>query len=164
MKRWKTSIALAGVFLCLSFLAFGQQSSLSTTPNPIGRFLGTWELHMENRPGIPERESLTIERTENGVKITHLVGFDNGTVLHYWGVMDPEGSFVQMHQTNGKPMNEEWRIVSVDTDALVVETRPFGGKNRYQLATDGQTMIMHRLTATVMGYPPLPDLMFQRSK
>ena len=145
-------------------LVLGQQTSASTGPDPIDRFLGTWQLHMADQPGVPEREFLTLEQTDVGLKITHLVAFDNGTVLHYWGVMDPKGGFIQMHETNGRPMNEEWRIVSVDKDALVIETRPFGGRERYQLSADGQIMTKHILTATVRGYPPLPDLIFQKSK
>jgi hypothetical protein len=164
MKTCKASIALSAILSSLPVLVLGQQPSASATPDPIGRFLGTWELHMDSRPRVPERESLTLEQTDGGLKITHLVAFDNGTLLHYWGVMDPNGSFVRMSETNGKPMNEEWRIVSVDKDALVIETRPFGGRKRYQLSADGQMMTRHILTATVMGYPPLPDLIFQKSK
>jgi hypothetical protein len=165
MKSWNASIALAGVLFCLPFPALGQQPPTSAPSDPIERFLGTWELHMkEAPPGVPERESLSIERTEKGTKITHLVAFDNGTVLHYCGVMDPKGSFVKMIQTNGEPMNEEWRIVSVNADALVIETRPFGAEHHYKLSADGQTMKMHRQKATLMSFPPLPDLTFQKSK
>ena len=94
----------------------------------------------------------------------HFVSYRTGAELHYWGVMDPRGTFVQMRQMDGKPMNEEWRIVSIEEDALTIETRPFGGKKRYQLSADGQIMKMSRLTATLNFNPPLPDLVFEKSK
>src|ERR1700691_4810148 len=164
MKSSKGSTVIAVALLCLPFLALGQQLSTSPHPDPMERFFGAWELHMKEGPGVPQRESLKFERNEDGVRITYLVAFDNGTVLHYSGVMDPSGDFVQMRQTDGKPMNEEWRVVSVDGDALIIETRPFGGKNRYHLSADGQFMQMSRLTATVMGNALSPDLTFQRLK
>ena len=63
MKSWKASIALAVLLPSLHFPALGQQQSASAFSDPIGRFLGTWQLHMKDGRGIPERESLTIERT-----------------------------------------------------------------------------------------------------
>jgi hypothetical protein len=165
MKNSKASIVLALMLPYSASLAFGQQKSTPAQPHAIERFFGTWELHLATEhPDVPTHESLTIERTESGIKITHLVEFENDTVLHYWGVMDPKGSFVQMRETNGKPMNEEWRIVSVDPDSLVIETRPFGGKREYLLSADGQTMKMIRLTAVLKLNPPLPDLIFQKTK
>ena len=165
MKGLKLLAALVSALLYLPPLVFGQQQSTSAPSDPIERFLGKWDLHTNEAPGVPERESLTLERTENGVKITHLVAFENNdTVLHYWGVMDPKGLFVQMRQTDGKPMNEQWRIVSVDSSTLVIETRPFGGTKKYQLSADGQSMKMTRLTVAVLPGTPLPDFVFQKSK
>lgn len=158
-------IVLAVVSVCVPYFVLGQQpSSLPSPQDSIGRFLGTWELHIKEGPGVPERETLTLEKTESGIKITHLVAYDKDSELHYWGVMDPKGGFVQMHQTNGKPMNEEWRIDSVDPDALTIETRPFGGKTRYQLSEDGQTMTAHILTARIASYPAPPAMVFQKTK
>lgn len=164
MKRFKALFALTVVLMCLRLLAPGQQRSASVPQNAMQRFLGTWELHMKEGPGVPERESLTFEQTANGLQITHLIAFESGTVLHYSGMMDPKGNFVQMRQIDGKPMNEEWRVVSVDAAELIIETRPFGGKKKYQLSADGRLMKMSRLSQTLMGNPPLPDLTFQRSE
>jgi len=165
MKSWKTSVLLGAALLCSPFHAPGQQPSTLPVSDPIGRFLGTWELHMKEGPAIPDRDSLTIERTEGGIKITHLSAVDHGTsILHYWGVMDPKGSFVLMHEMDGKPMNEEWRIVSVDKEGLIIETRPFGGKKKYQLSADGQIMKMSRLPGTVKFPVSLPDLTYTKSK
>ncbi len=164
MKSWKTSVVLGVALICSPVLALGLQTSASALSDPIGRFLGTWELNTKEGPGVPDRDSLTIERTANGIKITHIVAYNTGAEFHYWGVMDPKGSFVQMRQMDGKPTNEQLRIVSVDKDALIIETRPFGGKKKYELSADGQIMKRSILTAALNLNPSLPDLTYKKSK
>lgn len=155
----KLSIGYSLVLLCLAPLALGQRS------DPIERFLGTWQLQMkESHPALPKSELLTFARTAAGIQITDLITVSSGAVFHYSGVMDPKGNFVHMREASGELMNKEWRILSLDSDELIIETRPFGGRNKYKLGADGQTMTMSRLTAAIKYDPPLPDLTFQKTK
>ncbi len=165
MRTKFTYISFVLIAAAIFGIATTTCTAAQTAPSaaPIDRFLGTWKLTTQKAPGVPEHESIKIERVKDGIKFTHDISFESDTELNYWGVMNSKGAFVTMTQTNGKPMNEQWRITHIDKDTLVIEERPILGKKEYKLSTDGQTMTERRTySASLMNKFSWPVLSFQK--
>jgi hypothetical protein len=143
-----TSFGLITVVLCA--WAFGQQKPASTAP-PKEAFVGKWNLNVEKSTLPPERETIVIEPQGTDYKISCDVAYGNGTELSFWTVTDMNGSASKVTQSNGKPMNEEWRVTREGADAFVVDSRPFRTVVRYTVSADGQTLTKREVSSDIIG-------------
>jgi hypothetical protein len=143
-----TSLALVTVVLCVS--VFCQQKSAPADP-PKDAFVGKWRLNVEKSSLPPERETITIEPQGIDYKISCDVAYGNGTELSFWTVTDMKGTVSKVTQSNGKPMNEEWRVTREAADAFVVDSRPFHTVVRYTVSAEGQTLTKREVSSDIIG-------------
>src|SRR5260370_31390411 len=142
-----TSLALITVVLCVSVI--GQQKSALTDP-PKDAFVGRWKLNVGSSTLPPERATITIEPQGTDCKISYEVAYGNGTELSFWTVTDMKGTVSKVTQSNGKPMNEEWRVTREATDAFVVDSRPFRTVVRYTVSVEGQTLTKREVSSDLI--------------
>ena len=138
------------LILVLSVSVLGQQKSASTDAST-DAFIGKWRLNVDKSSLPPERETLAIENQASGYRIHVDVAYANGTELKFWTVTDMKGTPSKLTQEDGKPMNEEWRVIREEADAFVVDSRPFRRVVRYKVSPDGQTLTIREVSSTIVG-------------
>ena len=148
LQSRRTFLALIAVILCVSL--FGQQKSTPPDP-PKDAFAGKWRLNVEKSVLPPERETISIEPQGADYKISCDVAYGNGTELSFWTVTDMKGTVSKVTQSNGKPMNEEWRVTREAADAFVVDSRPFHTVVRYTVSHEGQTLTRQEVSSDIIG-------------
>ncbi len=152
MRLLTVGFLLAGVLLFGSLFPVGhaQQSTMApegtqAAPDPI---IGSWKLNIDKSTNsTSESELITITREVNQFQIVFQAMQANGYNPHYRLVTDMKGMTPKLVQADGKPMNDEWRVVRKQPNAFVVESvGPFGSwKKEYAVSTDGRTLTVHDL-------------------
>ena len=128
----------------LSLSLLGQQNA--STDN----FIGKWKLNVDKSKLPPERETITIELQGSQCKISDDVAYDNGTELNFWTLTDMKGTVSKLTQSNGKPMNEEWRVTREDANNFVIDSRPFRNVSRYTVGADGHTLTKRPISSELV--------------
>lgn len=141
---------LALITVVLGVTVLGQQKTPPADP-PKNAFVGKWRLNVEKSVSPPERETITIEPQGADFKISCDVAYDNGSELSFWTVTDMKGTVSKVTQSNGKPMNEEWRVTREAADAFVVDSRPFQTVVRYTVSQEGQTLTRRDVSSDIIG-------------
>ena len=152
MRPLTVGFFLAGMLLSGLLLPAGhaQQSTMApeaapATPDPI---IGSWKLNIDaSANSTADSELITITRQANQFQIVFLATQSNGYNPHYQLVTDMNGATSKLVEADGKPMNDEWRVIRSRSNAFVVESvGPFGGwKKEYVVSADGRTLTVHDL-------------------
>lgn len=153
MKLLTVRLFLASLLLLTAFCRAGYAQQPTTLPqatqpatDPI---VGAWKLNIEKSTNpTAESEILTIVPHENQFQVIFQATQSNGYNPHYQLITDMKGATTKLVQTDGKPMNDEWRVTRSEPNAFVVESvGPFGGwKKEYKVSADGQTLTVHELS------------------
>ena len=144
----QTTLTLVAIILTLS--ALGQQRPSSSTPTQ-DRFVGAWKLNLDKSSMPPASKTISIEHQGNAYRIRCHVRYDNGTELDSWSLTDMKGEMSKVGQSDGKPMNEEWRVTRESPDSFVIDSRPFRTVVRYTVSSDGQTLTARKVSSAMAG-------------
>jgi hypothetical protein len=184
MRLQAVRFFLAGVLLSGVLFPVGHAQQSTVAPevaqaaaDPI---VGSWKLNVgESTNSTAESELITITRQGNQFQIVFQATQSNGYNPHYQVMTEMKGENSKLVDTDGKPMNDEWRVSRNQPNAFVVDSiGPFGGwKKEYAVSTDGKTLTVYELPelssapGTIIGgkmdsngviHPVHPVLVFEK--
>lgn len=184
MRLLTVSFFLAVMLLSavLSPIGHAQQSTMApevpqAAADPI---IGSWKLNVEaSTNSTAESELITITQQGSRFQMVFQSTQSNGYNPHYQVMTDMKGATSKLVNADGKPMNDEWRVIRNKPNTFVVDSvGPFGGwKKEYAVSADGKTLTVHELpelsgsATTIIGgkmdsnraiHPVHPVLVFEK--